>query len=144
MDPDELLRLGASVEATSEHPLAAAVVAGAEERGEKTEPAHEFRSFAGHGVSATVLGHRVYVGRRKLMDDNHQRFSEHIEAAATLQHGSDTAGSSGIAQSGDCGGHHGLFFGERRSELSQTAPFRPAESGPSVPTRSTNDESASG
>ncbi|RPH75800.1 MAG: copper-translocating P-type ATPase, partial [Nitrospiraceae bacterium] len=58
----ELLRLAASLERSSEHPLAAAVVAGAEGRGIVCTPAEHFRSVTGKGVTGTVTGHRVAIG----------------------------------------------------------------------------------
>ena len=58
----ELLRLAASVERSSEHPLAAAVVAGAEKRGVVCAPVEQFRSVTGKGVTGTVVGHRVAIG----------------------------------------------------------------------------------
>ena len=58
----ELLRLAASLERSSEHPLAAAVVAGAEGRGIVCAPVEEFRSVTGKGVTGTVAGHRVAIG----------------------------------------------------------------------------------
>ncbi len=59
-DP-EVLRLAAAVEKLSEHPLAAAIVAGARERNLQIPEASDFRSITGQGVSATVQGHRVTV-----------------------------------------------------------------------------------
>ena len=58
----ELLRLAASLERSSEHPLAAAVVAGAEERRIVCAPAAQFRSVTGKGVTGMVDGHRVAIG----------------------------------------------------------------------------------
>ena len=58
----ELLRFAASVERSSEHPLAAAVVAGAEGRGIVCAPVEQFRSVTGKGVTGTVIGHRVAIG----------------------------------------------------------------------------------
>jgi len=60
---DEVLRLAASVEKLSEHPLAAAIVAGAAERKLVLGKAEDFRSTTGQGVTAAVDGHRVFVGR---------------------------------------------------------------------------------
>jgi Cu+-exporting ATPase len=68
-DPSELLRLAASLERGSEHPLAAAIVAGAEERGLKLEPVRDFESHTGRGVRGTVAGRRVALGNAKLMDE---------------------------------------------------------------------------
>jgi Cu+-exporting ATPase len=68
-DPDEVLRLAASVEASSEHPVAAAIVAGARARGgaEASAPT-AFRNEPGVGVVGTVDGVEVRVGRRSAFD----------------------------------------------------------------------------
>jgi Cu+-exporting ATPase len=66
IDELELLRLAASVEIASEHPLANAIVRAAQERGLTLSKAEEFRSVTGQGVLATVDGRRVAVGRRSL------------------------------------------------------------------------------
>ncbi len=58
----ELLRLAANLERSSEHPLAAAVVTGAEERRIARTPAEQFRSVTGKGVTGTVDGRRVAIG----------------------------------------------------------------------------------
>ncbi|CAN7162154.1 heavy metal translocating P-type ATPase [Arthrobacter sp. LjRoot78] len=65
----ELLALVAAVEQESEHPLAAAVVRHARERGASALAASDFLNVPGHGAVATVDGHRVLVGNRKLMTD---------------------------------------------------------------------------
>jgi P-type Cu+ transporter len=59
----ELLRLAASAERHSEHPLARAVVEAAEARGLELDAAGDFQAQAGHGVRARVSGHAVWVGR---------------------------------------------------------------------------------
>lgn len=64
-----LLRLAASLEQASEHPLAAAVVAGAKEKGVTPARAEDFRSFAGKGVSATVEGKAVAIGNARLLEE---------------------------------------------------------------------------
>ncbi len=61
-DP-EMLRLAASVERMSEHPLAAAIVAGAKERGLALSEAVDFRALPGQGVTGVVDGHRIDVGK---------------------------------------------------------------------------------
>jgi Cu+-exporting ATPase len=58
----DLLRFAASLERSSEHPLAAAVVAGAEGRGIACAPFEQFRSVTGKGVAGTVAGRRVAIG----------------------------------------------------------------------------------
>ena len=63
------MALTAAVERESEHPLAAAVVRYADERGANRLSASGFRNVAGHGATATVDGHRVVVGNRRLMAD---------------------------------------------------------------------------
>jgi Cu2+-exporting ATPase len=68
MSEDELLPLVAGVESESEHPLAAAVVAYAAERGAATTGASGFRNVPGHGAVADVGGRRVVIGNRRLME----------------------------------------------------------------------------
>ncbi len=66
---DELLRLAASLERASEHPLAAAIVAGALARGLELDPASDFASHTGRGVTGTVAGQAVALGNRALFDE---------------------------------------------------------------------------
>ncbi len=65
---DEFLRLAASLERGSEHPLAAAVVAGAEERGLRLADVTDFRSETGKGVMGRVDGRSVTLGNRGLLE----------------------------------------------------------------------------
>ncbi|MGQ0591649.1 MAG: heavy metal translocating P-type ATPase [Gammaproteobacteria bacterium] len=64
----EVLRLAASLERGSEHPLAAAIVRGAEARGLGLSPVAEFRSLTGQGVQGEIDGHRVAVGNLRLLE----------------------------------------------------------------------------
>jgi Cu+-exporting ATPase len=64
----EVLRLAASLERGSEHPLAAAIVAGAQERGLELGEAREFRSLTGEGVMGKVEGKALALGNRRLFD----------------------------------------------------------------------------
>ena len=66
---DEILRLGASVERGSEHPLAAAIVRAAEERGLKIAAATGFQSRTGRGVLGTIDGRSVALGNQKLCEE---------------------------------------------------------------------------
>ena len=68
-DEPELLRLAASVEADSEHPLARAVLIGAKARGIEPSTATGFESLAGRGARATVDGRAVAVGGPRLLAD---------------------------------------------------------------------------
>ena len=68
-DEASLLRLAASLERGSEHPLAAAIVSGAEQRGVTLTAAHDFSSITGKGVTGTVDGRPVALGNRALMSD---------------------------------------------------------------------------
>jgi len=68
-DEAQLLRLAASLERGSEHPLAAAIVTGAEERKIQLTSVEAFESVTGKGVKASVDGRLVALGNRKLMDD---------------------------------------------------------------------------
>ena len=68
LDVAELLRLAASVDKVSEHPLAAAIVAGAAERGLELVAVAEFEAVPGHGVQAVAGGRRVLVGNRRLLE----------------------------------------------------------------------------
>jgi Cu+-exporting ATPase len=68
-EENEILRLGAALERASEHPLAAAIVAGAEARELKLPEAKDFRSVTGRGVIGEVDGHTVMLGNQRLMDE---------------------------------------------------------------------------
>jgi len=68
-DETELLRLGASVERASEHPLAAAIVSAAERRGAKVTAATEVESISGKGVRGLAGGKRVALGNRALLEE---------------------------------------------------------------------------
>ncbi|WP_083579247.1 copper-transporting P-type ATPase [Tardibacter chloracetimidivorans] len=68
-DEAEVLRLAATLEKASEHPLAEAIVAGAEERGIELGSASDFEAVTGKGVKGTVDGKRVALGNLKLVAD---------------------------------------------------------------------------
>jgi Cu+-exporting ATPase len=78
MDERELLRLAAGVEVGSEHPLGAALVAGARERSIVPAPLVNFRSTTGKGVTGTVEGRRVALGSPSFLAD------EGVETGAAL------------------------------------------------------------
>jgi Cu+-exporting ATPase len=68
-DEAEVLRLAAALERGSEHPLAAAIVEGAQERRLDLPAASDFASHTGKGVSGTVEGRKVALGNRVLLAD---------------------------------------------------------------------------
>jgi Cu+-exporting ATPase len=74
---NELVRLAASLERGSEHPLAAAVVGGATERGVELTRGEDFQSFTGRGVTGRVEGRSVVLGNAGLL-------AEHGVSAETL------------------------------------------------------------
>ena len=67
-DEATLLRMAASLERGSEHPLAAAIVAGAEERGLSLAEAQDFQSTTGKGVQGSVEGHSVVLGNGAMLE----------------------------------------------------------------------------
>jgi Cu+-exporting ATPase len=88
---DQLLTAAASVERASEHPLGAAIVAGARERGlPMTEPS-EFRSSTGKGVSGTVAGRAVVLGNATLMRELGVPADDLESKADALRHDGATA-----------------------------------------------------
>ncbi len=65
----EVIALAAAVEADSEHPLARAVVAGAEERAIDVPTASDFEALAGLGARATVDGRTIHIGGPRLLEE---------------------------------------------------------------------------
>lgn len=78
---EALLRLTASAEKGSEHPLGQAIVRGAQEKGIMLSPAEEFISLTGRGIQAKIDGQMVLAGNRKLMDESGVSLAK-MEAAA--------------------------------------------------------------
>jgi P-type Cu+ transporter len=81
---DDLLRLAASAERGSEHPLGEAIVRHAEERGLKPAAAASFNAVAGHGIEAEVEGRQVLLGNGKLMGGRGVSLDGLSERAAKL------------------------------------------------------------
>jgi len=84
-DETTLLRLAASLEKGSEHPLAAAIVNGAEERKVNLSPTADFKSITGKGVSGTVDNRKVLLGNRKLLDEFSIEPEDSASRAASLR-----------------------------------------------------------
>jgi Cu+-exporting ATPase len=86
---EELLRLTASVEQNSEHPLAHAIVLGAKDRNLTVPSVSEFDSVTGGGVHGTVDGKKVLIGKRSLLA------SENIENLTALDGRADALQEEG-------------------------------------------------
>jgi Zn2+/Cd2+-exporting ATPase len=99
---DELLRLAASAESLSEHPLAQAVIRAAVERGLSLLPASDLEALVGRGLRARVDGHWVCVGKAELCTAPGQAVPPELAAAADA-----------LAEAGDTvihvGDHRGLI-----------------------------------
>jgi Cu+-exporting ATPase len=80
-DPAEILRLAASAEKNSEHPLGEAIVNKGIEDGIAFAPATAFISVTGQGIAATVEGKSVLIGNKRFMDENKINFADCIEDA---------------------------------------------------------------
>lgn len=89
-DEGEVLRLAATLEKGSEHPLAEAIVEGAEERGLKMGDAGDFEAVTGKGVKGTVDGKAVALGNRKLVDDLGLDAGHLVDAANTRRDEGET------------------------------------------------------
>ena len=89
VDEATLLRLAASLERSSEHPLAAAIVSGAQERGVKLVDAVGFDSITGKGVRGEIDGSSVLLGNRALLEelkiDSHELAAKAEELRADSQ-----------------------------------------------------------
>jgi Cu2+-exporting ATPase len=83
-DEAELLRLIASGERGSEHPLAHAIVEGAEARGLQLSEAGEFDAIPGHGLAATVDGRQLLIGNSRLLESRDVSPDGLVEQAAQL------------------------------------------------------------
>jgi Cu+-exporting ATPase len=76
---NDLLRLAASIEQSSEHPLATAIAQGAKERSIHLSQVQNFESITGGGVSGQVEGHNVLIGKSNFLQERH------INGVASLQ-----------------------------------------------------------
>jgi len=88
---NELLRLAASAERGSEHPLGEAIVQAAQEKGLTLNEPAAFRAIAGHGVAAEVERRSILVGNLRLMQAENVALDNLAEAAERLQNEGKTA-----------------------------------------------------
>ena len=84
-DERELLRLSASLERGSEHPLAAAIVAAAQDRAIALAKAESFESLTGKGVKGRIDGRSVGLGNRALLDEMNIKAAAFVDQAEKLR-----------------------------------------------------------
>jgi P-type Cu+ transporter len=87
----QVLHLGASLENSSEHPLAQAIVTGAKEKNISLSPVDEFNSITGKGVLGTVEDKQVAIGNKKLLEEFKIDAADLIEQAEALRRDGQTA-----------------------------------------------------
>lgn len=87
----ELLRLAAGADQPSQHPLAAAIVDAARQRGITVNPPEAFDSIPGHGVQATVTGRKVLIGNVRLMQRDNVDISALTDTADAIAADGKTA-----------------------------------------------------
>lgn len=98
IDEELLLKIAASCEQVSEHPLGQAIVNGAKDRGIALEKAVDFKSITGQGIEAAIAGETYYIGNRKLCMELDIDFSEYEEEADSIANKGQTpmfVGSNG-------------------------------------------------
>ncbi len=89
---DELLRLAAGAESASEHPLARAIVAGAQARGiVPATPVERFAAVPGGGIEARIAGNDLWIGTRKLLAEHGFETAALEDALAPLEAAGKTA-----------------------------------------------------
>lgn len=95
---EELLKVAASCEQVSEHPLGQAIINGAKERGIELEKVTEFQSITGQGIEAVLADRTYYIGNKKLCDEQGLDFTEYEKEANEIASKGQTpmfAGSDG-------------------------------------------------
>jgi P-type Cu+ transporter len=98
VDPDELLRLAASVEDASEHPVATAVTREARDRGLELSPVSAFENLPGLGVTGRVDGHELLVGGPRLLAERGWTVPDRVAAALEA---AQRAGRTGVVAGWD-------------------------------------------
>ncbi|TSC93823.1 MAG: Cu2+-exporting ATPase [Candidatus Berkelbacteria bacterium Athens1014_28] len=68
-DEDDILQISASLEKSSEHPLAEAIMSYSDEEGIKPDEVDDFKAIPGHGVEGKIKGKKYYFGNRRLIKD---------------------------------------------------------------------------
>ncbi|MEK7229285.1 MAG: heavy metal translocating P-type ATPase [Candidatus Binatota bacterium] len=106
MTSDELLRLAASAEKGSEHPLGEAIVRKANEEGLTLEDAQDFEAVPGHGVRASVAGKKLLLGNLRLMEEEKIALNGGANGAEVISAQGKTA--MFVAVNGKCAGLLGV------------------------------------
>ncbi len=91
LEENEILRLAASLEKGSEHPLGEAIVAESGERGLMLSEPESFRAEVGHGVEGQVDGYRVMVGNLRMMTAHQLNLNSFTSSVEKLQNEAKTA-----------------------------------------------------
>ncbi|HSN22956.1 MAG TPA: heavy metal translocating P-type ATPase, partial [Methylomicrobium sp.] len=81
---NDVLQIAASVEAGSEHPLAAAILTAAEEKSLSLIKVTRFEAIAGHGIAANIEERRIIFGNQALMENKGINIGHHIETLTKL------------------------------------------------------------
>ncbi|MBQ8804680.1 MAG: copper-translocating P-type ATPase [Tyzzerella sp.] len=84
MEEDALLKIAASCEQVSEHPLGQAIVNGAKEKGIELEKVTDFQSITGQGIEAVIAGETYYIGNKKLCVEQQIDFAEYEAEAVEI------------------------------------------------------------
>lgn len=82
---DEILKLAASIEKGSEHSLADAIVKKSEEEKVTLQSVTKFKAIAGHGVEGTVNGKHIYLGNRRLMEQEKVSLVSYLDQIEKLE-----------------------------------------------------------
>lgn len=91
MEASELLRIGASVEKVSEHPLGQSIVKKAQEEGLSLSDPESFQAISGKGLRARLEDREILIGNRRLMQENHIAIDKIEEEMLRLEEEGKTA-----------------------------------------------------
>ncbi|MBC7474740.1 MAG: copper-translocating P-type ATPase, partial [Candidatus Sericytochromatia bacterium] len=89
-DESDVLRLAASLEQGSEHPLAAAIVNGSKDKGLKLSDLKDFNSITGKGVTGNIEGKIVFLGNKVLFEEQKINLLNLVEKADSLRENGET------------------------------------------------------